>query len=171
MGADYLIFGKYRSPFSVAAGAWLWVPTGSQDAFTGDGKVRFSPHAAVAGDIDIFAYSARLAFDYRAQNQSFGDAELGSDLTLGASAGVRLLDKKLLLGPELTLTTGVADTVFSRATTPFELLFGAHYEFLRDFRVGAGFGPGLSRGIGTPEYRGLLSFDWVQHVEENASSG
>jgi outer membrane protein OmpA-like peptidoglycan-associated protein len=37
---------------------------------------------------------------------------------------------------------------------------------LKEFRVGAGFGPGLSRGLGTPEYRGLLSLDWVQSVEK-----
>lgn len=168
LGGDVLLFGEYRSPFAVATGLWFWLPTGSQDRFSGDGKVRLSPHVAVAGDIDIFAYAARLAVDYRAQRQTFGDSELGSDLNLGASAGVRLVDDKLLLGPEINMTTSIAasDSFFGRTTTPFELLFGAHYEFLRDFRVGAGFGPGLSRGLGTPEYRGLLSLDWVQSVEK-----
>lgn len=168
LGADALLWGKYRSPFAVGAGLSLWLPTGSQDRFSGDGKVRLSPHAMVAGDIDIFAYAARLAVDYRAQNQSFGGSEIGSDLSLGASAGVRLVDKKLLVGPELTLTTSLAsgESFFGRTTTPFELLFGAHYDLFRDFRVGAAFGPGLSRGLGTPEYRGLLSIDWVQHEEE-----
>lgn len=168
LGADALIWGKYRSPFSVAAGASLWLPTGSQARFSGDGKVRLSPHAMVAGDIDIFAYAARLAVDYRAQKQSFGGSEIGSDLSMGASAGVRLVDKKLLLGPEINLTTSLAGSgsFFGKTTTPFELLLGAHYDLFRDFRVGAAFGPGLSRGLGTPEYRGLLSIDWVQHMDE-----
>lgn len=168
LGADYLLYGKYRSPFSVAAGAWFWIPTGSQERFSGDGKVRLSPHVLVAGDIDMFAYAARMSVDYRAQKQTFGDSEIGSDLSLGASAGVRLIDDKLLLGPELNMTTSIAaaDSFFGRTTTPFELIFGGHYTFLEEFKVGAGFGPGLSRGLGTPEWRGLLSFDWIQAVDE-----
>lgn len=168
LGADYLLFGEYRSPFSVAAGAWFWIPTGSQDRFSGDGKVRLSPHVLVAGDIDMFAYAARMSVDYRAQRQTFGDSELGSDLSLGASAGVRLVDDKLLLGPELNMTTSIAsgESFFGRTTTPFELIFGGHYELVPGLRVGLGFGPGLSRGLGTPEYRGLLSVDWIQPIEE-----
>lgn len=167
LGIDALLLGEYRSPFSVAAGASIWFPTGSRDRFSGDGEIRLSPHVLVAGDIDIFTYAGRLSFDYRAADQTFGNSEIGSDLSLGASAGVRLLDDALLLGPELNMRTGLAasDSFFGRTTTPLELIFGGHYSFLEDFRVGAGFGPGLTRGLGTPEWRGLLSIDWVQPVE------
>lgn len=167
LGMDALLLGEYRSPFSVAAGAWIWFPTGSQERFSGDGNIRLSPHVLVGGDIDMFTYAGRVAFDYRANRQSFGGSEIGSDISLGASAGVRLLDDALLVGPELNLTTSTAasESFFGRTTTPLELIFGGHYSFLEDFRVGAGFGPGLSRGLGTPEWRGLLSFDWIQPVK------
>ncbi len=168
LAADVLLLGKYRSPLAVAAGARVWLPTGSQDSYSGDGSVRVSPRAMVAGDIDIFAYAANLGFIYRAQDQTFAGAETGSEVNGGASVGVRVLDKKLLLGPELYFSTVVvdSDSFFGKQTTPFEILFGAHYEVTKEFRVGAAFGPGLSRGVGTPEWRGLLSVDWVQAVEE-----
>ncbi len=168
LAADYLVLGKYRSPFSFAAGARVWLPTGSQDAYAGDGAVRVEPRAMVAGDIKPFVYAANLGFNFRAQDQTFAGAEMGSEVLGGASAGVRLLDEKLLLGPELYFSTVVVDgdSFFGRATTPFEILFGGHYDLTREFRVGAGFGPGLSRGVGTPEWRGVLSIDWIQAVEE-----
>ncbi len=168
VGVDALLLGEYRSPLSVAAGAQIWLPTGSQDRFAGDGNIRFSPHVLVAGDIDMFVYGGRLAVDYRAADQSFGGSEIGSDLSLGMSAGVRLLEDHLLLGPELNMRTSMAakDSFFGRTTTPLELIFGGHYTFLEDFKAGAGFGPGLTRGLGTPEWRAILSFDWIQPVKE-----
>ena len=33
-------------------------------------------------------------------------------------------------------------------------------------RIGAGFGPGLSRGFGSPKYRGLLSVEWAPQPDE-----
>lgn len=168
LAADVLLLGKYRSPLAVGAGARVWLPTGSQDAYSGDGSVRVTPRLMVAGDLDIFAYAANLGFMYRAQDQDFADGATGSEVQGGASLGVRVLDEKLLVGPELTFGTVVTDSdfFFDRATTPFELLVGAHYELTKEFRVGAGFGPGLSPGLGTPEFRGVLSVDWVQAAPE-----
>ncbi|HVJ17174.1 MAG TPA: OmpA family protein [Polyangiaceae bacterium] len=168
LAGDVRIVGRYREPFSLAAGVRVWVPSGSQDAYTGDGEVRVAPRLLVAGDIGKLVYAANLGFYYRAQDQTYAGIQTGSEFVGGASLGARVLDDKLLLGPEIYFSTIVedGDEVFKRKTTPFELLLGAHYFATSEIRLGAAFGPGLTRGIGAPEFRGLLAFDWIPDVKE-----
>ena len=168
--ADVRLVGKYRSPFSLAAGLRAYFPTGSQDAFTGDGEVRLAPRLMVGGDAGQFVYAVNAGFYYRGQSQSFAGNPTGSEVFAGAAVGARVFDDKLLIGPEAYLSTVVeeGDAVFDRATTPFEVLFGAHYFAGEEVRIGAGVGPGLTRGLGAPELRGLLSLDWVASVEKPA---
>jgi outer membrane protein OmpA-like peptidoglycan-associated protein len=79
---------------------------------------------------------------------------------------LRVADQRLVLGPELYGSTNVtsSDAFFARRTSPFEVLFGAHYMATRDVRIGAGIGPGLTRGLGAPEFRGLLSLEYAPDV-------
>ncbi len=168
LAADVRIVGKYREPASLAAGVRVFLPTGSQDAFTGDGKVRVAPRLMLAGDIGQFVYAANMGFYYRGQNQTFANVQTGSEIFGGAALGARVLDDRLSFGPELYFSTVVedGDAAFKRRTTPFELLLGAHYFATSELRLGAGFGPGLTRGIGAPEFRGLISLDWIADVEK-----
>ena len=62
------------------------------------------------------------------------------------------------------------DAWFKKKTTPLELLFGAHYALTSDFHIGVGVGPGLTRGYGTPQVRGLLSIAWIPAVEPTPPS-
>jgi OOP family OmpA-OmpF porin len=157
--ADVRLLGAYRGPLSVSAGVSLWAPTGSPDAYTGDGKVRLSPHANLAGELSMFAYAARFGLNYRAQDGELAGAHFGSDFSWGVSGGVRLLAGQLLLGPELYGTTTFKDA-FGKRTTPFEGVLGAHYR-IQDFRVGAGAGPGFTEGLGSPKLRIVASVEWV----------
>jgi OOP family OmpA-OmpF porin len=157
--ADVRLFGTYRGPLTMSAGLALWAPTGSPDAYTGDGKVRLSPHANLAGEISIFSYAARLGLSYRAQDGAIAGAQFGSEFSWGVSAGVRLLSGKLLLGPEIYGSTTFKDA-FHQRTTPFEGVLGAHYR-IQDFRVGAGAGPGFTEGLGSPKLRVVASLEWV----------
>jgi outer membrane protein OmpA-like peptidoglycan-associated protein len=74
---------------------------------------------------------------------------------------------RVVMGPEIFGSTVVTDgdAFFARRTTPFELLLGGHYTAARQYRVGFGIGPGLTRAFGTPLVRVLASFEWVQPVE------
>ena len=171
LAGDVRIVGKYGDPFTFAGGLQVYIPSGDRDQYTGDGKVRVTPRLQIAGDIDVFAYAARLGIAYRGLNEPFGGSSLGTEFTFGASAGVRLLDKKLLLGPEIYGSTVVVDgEAFNKKATPFELIIGGHYSF-GDFRVGAGVGPGLTRGFGTPQVRALLSLEWAPAYEEAKGPG
>jgi outer membrane protein OmpA-like peptidoglycan-associated protein len=83
---------------------------------------------------------------------------------LGGAFGLRALNERLLIGPEVWASTVVSDDgdgLLRRKTTPFEAIMGAHYDVTPRWRVGGGVGPGLSRGLGTPAVRVLASVEWV----------
>jgi OmpA-OmpF porin, OOP family len=163
LAADVRLLGEYRSPFSLAGGVAVFAPTGKQEAFAGDGEVRVLPRLLLAGDLGNFAYAAKLGVLYRANDAGFNGSPRGTEAVVAAAIGYRSNDGKLVLGPELFGSTVVADgdAFFSRRSTPFELLFGAHYKVTDDVRLGAGIGPGLTRGFGSPQLRGLLSLEWA----------
>jgi OmpA-OmpF porin, OOP family len=166
LSADVRLLGRYGEPFTLALGAAFFVPTGKREEYTGDGKVRVTPRLLAAGDIGAFAYAARIGVVYRALNEPFGGSRVGTELTFGASAGIRALDRKLLIGPEVFGSTVVVeDQAFNRAATPLEVILGAHYT-AGDFRIGLGGGPGLTRGFGSPVARALLSLEWAPAYEE-----
>jgi OOP family OmpA-OmpF porin len=166
LAADVRLLGKYGEAFTLAVGVQFFLPTGKRDQYTGDEKVRMTPRVQIAGDVGMFVYSARLGVVYRALEEDFGGSTLGSEFAFGAAAGVRAMDKRLVIGPELYGTTILVDgRAFEKSATPLELLFGAHYT-VNDFRIGLGGGPGITRGFGAPAARGLLSIEWVPGVEE-----
>lgn len=162
LSADARFWGSYGDPFTAAAGASVWLPTGDPKSYSGDPSMRVAPHVTVAGDVAPFVYSGSLGLVFRDTN-GFGDHAVGSQLTLAAAAGVRLLDGKLIVGPELFGDTvlGGDDSALSKRATPFEALLGAHYTIADQVRVGAGIGTGLAQGYGSPKVRGILSVEWV----------
>ncbi|HEU5074179.1 MAG TPA: transporter, partial [Polyangiaceae bacterium] len=168
LGVDARFVGQNRDPLRIGAGLGLHVPTGSRDAFTSDGSTRIVPRLMLAGDAGQLAYSAKLGVDVRTQGDDFAGEPFGSELQFAAALGARLLDDKLLLGPELYGATGVSeeDAVFARRTTPVEVVLGGHYQLSDEWRAGAGAGPGLSRGLGTPALRVLASLEWSQVAEK-----
>jgi outer membrane protein OmpA-like peptidoglycan-associated protein len=163
LGVDVRLLGEYRSPISLAAGVAVFAPTGSQDAFAGDGKVRVLPRLLLGGDIGNLVYAAKLGVLYRANDSGFNGSPQGTEAVVAAAIGFRSTDGKLVIGPELFGSSVISDgdAFFSKRATPFELLFGAHYKVTDDVRLGAGIGPGLTRGFGSPQFRGLLSLEWA----------
>lgn len=165
LGADVRLAGEYGGPFSIALGLQAHLPTGDRAAYSGDGAVRVTPRLLIAGDIAVLAYSVRAGVAYRAQDDGIANVPTGTELTFGASLGLRF--GGLLIGPELFGTTVISegDAAFKKATTPFELLFGVHYK-LTDWSFGLGAGPGLTQGLGAPAFRVLGSIQWAPGIEE-----
>ncbi len=169
-GADLRLFGEYGDAATMAIGAQAFFPTGRQEAYTSDGKVRIVPRLALAGDVGIFAYSARAGLNIHTRRENFVGEAFGTDLQFGVSAGLRLLDKKLLIGPELWTHAVVSDAFggfLDEATTPFEGLLGLHYR-AGDFRLGAGAGPGFTTGLGSPRVRMVASLEWAPDIVKPA---
>jgi OmpA-OmpF porin, OOP family len=166
VAADVRLFGEYGDPFTLAAGARLWIPTGDTAKYLGDGEVRVGPQVLAAGELGAFVYAASIGVVYRGNSSGFAGHPTGSELAFGAAAGVRALKKKLVVGPEIWGTTvlGGGD-VFGTRTTPLALLGGAHYT-VGDVRLGVGAGPGLSRAAGTPVFRALASVEYAPAFAE-----
>jgi OOP family OmpA-OmpF porin len=166
LGADIRLLGEFQSPFTLALGAQLFLPTGDPAAFTGDDGIRLKPRLMAAGEVGVFAYSAELGFQYRAQDDGFAGTSTGNEAMFAAAAGVRVADGRVLLGPELFGSTVVeGGDAFERRTTPIEIVFGGHYRLPSGLSLGLGIGPGLTRGIGAPKVRGLFSLGWTPAIE------
>ena len=164
LAADARLFGEHGGLLTGALGLALYLPTGSRDNYTSDGTVRVLPRATLAGDFKQLTYSARAGFHYRPLSETFDRNPLGSEITFGLAAGVRVLNKALTVGPELYGSSIVdSDSFLKRRGTPVEGLLGAHYMF-KSFRFGAGGGTGLDRGWGTPEFRAFLSAEWAPPI-------
>ena len=165
LGADVRLFGEYGGAFTTALGVQVHVPTGNPADYTGDGKIRVVPRLLGAGEIGPFAYAIKVGLQYRALDTNFANSPVGTEFLVGAAAGIHAADHKLLIGPELYGSTVLTnDASFKKLTSPLELLFGAHFTFADDFRIGAGVGPGLTRGIGTPELRVVGSLEWFPAI-------
>jgi OOP family OmpA-OmpF porin len=167
--ADARLLGNRGDTFTLAFGMRMWFPTGDTEKFLGDGDIRVGPHVAVAGDVGPLAYAASVGVVYRANSQRFAGHPTGTEADFGLAAGVRALDKRLLLGPELSGSTVLTDgsALFGDRTTPLALLGSAHYT-AGDFRFGLGAGPGLSHAAGTAAFRGLGSIEYAPGIAEQS---
>jgi outer membrane protein OmpA-like peptidoglycan-associated protein len=165
LGADIRLLGAYGGPFTGAFGFQVSLPTGDRASYTGDGSASVAPRLLIAGDVGPFVYAAKLGVTIRGLHQSFATSHVGHDVLFGASAGLRLLDRSFVIGPEIYgRTVVVDDSVLTADATPVEVLFGAHYKIADAWRVGAGLSAGLTTGFGSPKNRGVLSVEWAPGV-------
>ncbi|MET0413463.1 MAG: hypothetical protein ABW217_19295 [Polyangiaceae bacterium] len=167
LGADVRVLGAPADTFRAGAGVRVYLPTGEREAFASDGAVRVAPQLEVAGELGSFVYASSIGVQIRRGAGEFSGASGGSELGLVAAAGVRLLERRLVLGPELWGSTviGGGDAFMKRSATPFEVVLGGHYAVFDDLRVALGVGPGLSEGLGSPALRGLASIEWAPRTE------
>ncbi len=176
LGLDLRVLGEYGGAFSMAVGAQLWLPTGSKDNYTSDGKVRVAPRLLFAGDLGgKLAYSAKGAFLFRGNDDVIGRGRNGHELQLAAAVGLRV-GKRLIVGPEWNMNTvvsnlgddgtGRTDKVFGREETHMEWLGGFHYTLPADVRIGAAAGTGLGRGYGNPEVRILGNLEFMPRADK-----
>ncbi|MDP9002699.1 MAG: OmpA family protein [Myxococcota bacterium] len=162
ISADIRLLGEYGEPFTLAVGASVFAPIGQQDSYTGDGAGRFAPHLLMAGDVGVVAYALRAGYQWRDLNVDYIDTRIGSTFQFGGAVGVRALEKKLLIGPEVFGQTVVSnDHAFEERASPIEILLGLHLNAGDQVRVNAGFGTFLVKGYGAPVYRGLLGIEWA----------
>jgi OOP family OmpA-OmpF porin len=161
LGAMLRLFGRHGGPLTAALGVHVMLPTGKENAYTGDGALRAMPQLLVAGDYSGFTYAGKLGVGLRAAAHELLGAQLGHYAYFALSLGVRMFERRFVLGPELFGHTGLGDgTLWKRRTTPVEALLGMHYSFDNGMRLGVGIGFGLTEALGAPEQRGVASLEW-----------
>ena len=171
LAADVRLVGQYGDAFTAAFGVRVWLPTGKQEQYTGDGSVRVAPRLSFAGDAGIFTYAGTVGLMSRKHDDLFANEPIGTEVFFGASAGLRLVDRRLLIGPEVLESTTLKDSnrVFKDGTTPLQLVFGAHWLDPSGFRIGVGAGPGYMRAPGTAEFRWVASIEYAQPADTKAA--
>lgn len=161
LGAVLRLFGTHGGPLTAALGVNVMLPTGKENAYTGDGAVRAMPQLLLAGDYNGFTYAGKLGLGLSGASHYMFGAQQGHYAYFALSAGVRMFERRFVLGPELFAHTGLADgELWKRRTTPVEALLGMHYSFDNGMRLGVGIGFGLTTALGAPEQRGLASLEW-----------
>ncbi len=163
---DLRVAGVYGDPITLAVGGSVYFPLGQREQFTGNEVVRLDPHLDIAGDAGMFAYAMRGGYEYSQLRLRYIDTRLGNNITFGGAAGLRLVDKRLLIGPEVYGRTGISDGVHKH-DTPIEILFGAHLNAGGGFRINAGAGKAIDHGFGAARFRGLLGLEWFPEAERS----
>ena len=164
---DLRLLGQYGDAFTLAAGASLFAPIGQRNNYTGDEVWRIQPHLLMAGDVGNFAYAVRGGIEYRNLADTYLDTQLGSTFVFGGAAGVRMADKKVLIGPEVFGQTVISNThALEQRATPIEILLGAHFNVADQIRLNAGAGTFLVQGYGAPVFRTLFGIEWFPGYEK-----
>jgi outer membrane protein OmpA-like peptidoglycan-associated protein len=155
IGLRVRLFGEYHDPFQIGIGGYLWVPTG-KGAFVTNGQVRGLPQLILGGRGDERVVWTAAVGPQIQNDISFAGVQQSSMLKYGAGIAVLLgQDRQFQIGPEVSGTVSFTDV--QKRTTNLEALLGARYRIVHDFEVGLAGGPGLTSGIGTPDFRGVLS--------------
>lgn len=171
------IWGGFRDPFQVGVGSYVFVPSGSKDAYTGEGVVRAAFHGLLGGR----AGGPTVGLVWSASGGAMirdGEAPLA---TFGAGAGVVLGNDRLQIGPEVLGTSqiGGASRSISIAGTPVtassvtevEILGGAKVRIAEGLFVGAAAGTGPMATIGSPALRILTTIGWAPSPERATKPG
>ncbi|MFO0589686.1 MAG: OmpA family protein [Polyangiaceae bacterium] len=164
LGLRLRIFGLEDDPFQVAIAGYLWVPTGGGAAgtYVSDGNFRGLPRLVLGGRVGgRFLWGLNGGIDVRSSRMFGGNngVSQGSMARFDGGLGFLLLESRALqLGVEGSaafLLENKTNVPIEHATN-LEVLFGGKYR-VSDFEIGAGAGPGLTSGIGTPDVRALAT--------------
>ena len=163
-GGRIRLFGEYFDAFQLALGGYVWVPTSPSDSFVGEKSVRGMPQLLLGGlAANTVVWSFNAGVEFRPETE-LASTPQGSMLRYGAGVGVLLGDaKRFQISGEYS--GAVMAEEIDESTLNSELLFGVRYRIIEDLELGGGAGPGLSSGIGTPDFRAvfMLAYTPMQH--------
>lgn len=144
---DVRVAADVRIVPGLAVGARVWLPTGVDTQYASDGVVRVGPQLLTGGSAGAFVWGTRAAFVIRDE----------SEVVFAAAAGVRIDAARLLVGPEVWMSTA--------GRVPAEAIAFVRHDLGSGFRVAVGAGGGISSGIGAPRLRGLFAVEWAPPEE------
>jgi len=164
-GLRVRLLGEYHDPFQLAVGGYVWLPTGASDSYVSSGEVRGLPQLLLGGRIDErFVWSAAAGPQIQGKS-NFANVDQGTMFKWGAGFGFLLLENRhLQIGPEAYGAVTLRDV--QKHTTNAEILLDVRYRIIDDLEVAAGAGPGLTSGVGTPDFRALLSLAYTPEQKQ-----
>lgn len=160
LGARLLLLGQHDYWPSVSTSLTGWFPSGDDEAYTSSGSVRLAPALLIGADYDSFVWSTAVS---RRFDTGSDENLLGSEIAFGVAAGPRL--GPVLLSAEIwgSTVSQRGTTAFSTATTNVEAHLAVRYDLgPLVFRLAAG--PGLTTGVGTPDFRMVAMVGYAPEV-------
>jgi outer membrane protein OmpA-like peptidoglycan-associated protein len=141
-------------------GGYLWAPTGASNSFVSSGQARGLPQLILGGRVvERVVWSAAAGPELQ-KATTFAGVDQGTMFKWGAGLGFLLGEERhLQIGPEVSGSVVLRDV--QKRTTNAEALLGLRYRIVDDVELGAGAGPGLTSGIGTPDFRAVLSLAYT----------
>jgi outer membrane protein OmpA-like peptidoglycan-associated protein len=165
VGLRVKLYGGQNDAFQAAVGGYLFFPVGDSSVWVTDEKLRGMPELTLGGVANRFVWSANAAFMFR-PSTTINIASTQTSILQGSqfrpSIGFGFLlgeDKATQIGPEMSASFVLEDA--NKQNTNIELLFGGRHRFAEDFEFGMAVGPGLARGLGTPEIRAVGSLAYT----------
>jgi MYXO-CTERM domain-containing protein len=158
LAGDVRVLGAPGDALRVAVGVQVTTPSGQRTSYMSDASFAGEPRVVVAGSLGALEY-AGSASAYLRRETMFAGLQFGSELRYGGAIGARLLDGKLLIGPELFGAASIDGS--TSVGTPLELQAGAHYAVSEQLRIGLGGGFGVINAVGEPHWRALVSLRWT----------
>jgi outer membrane protein OmpA-like peptidoglycan-associated protein len=164
-GARARLLGDADSALKLAGGVDVWFPTAAEP-WAGDGAFRAKPALTASAESARFRGGVELGFLARTSErvESIVPLRTSSALVLGVATGAALDPAgELFVGPELTLSLGVADgaELFDPRSSSGQALLGARYApRLAPLVFALALGPGLGQAPGAADFRVLASLSF-----------
>jgi outer membrane protein OmpA-like peptidoglycan-associated protein len=157
LGARIAIVGDDTDRFQLAVGSLLWMPTGTRSAYASDGALRGQPLLIAGGWTRRVIWSATLGPELRG-TPTYPTVAPGAAMRWGAGVAFVPGENSFQIGPEFTGSVTLGDP--QKRIADAQLLIGAKNRFARDFVVGFAAAFGLAPGVGTPDFRSVLSVSY-----------
>jgi outer membrane protein OmpA-like peptidoglycan-associated protein len=160
-GLRVRLFGEYDDPFQIGLGGYVWFPTGPKDSFVGSGQVRGMPQLLLGGRGDRVVWSLAAGPQIRG-TETFAGVTQGTQFNAGFGIAALLGEQRhFQIGPEVytAFTLVKSDKSVNdalRRAANVEVLIDMRYRIIDDLEIGVGAGPGLTAGVGTPDFRGVF---------------
>ncbi|GAB4111686.1 MAG: hypothetical protein OHK0013_47770 [Sandaracinaceae bacterium] len=172
LGARVRLFGERTDVFALGLQVALTFPLGdaasAAQTFTGERSVTFLPR--LMGELRLADNRLRINLNVGARIREATDLgstlRVGHELTLGAGVIGVLVPDVLDLLVELYGATGFETLndrggFFGRESSPFEVIGGLRVHPICEMEIGLAGGTGITRGYGSPDFRGVLQIGYA----------
>lgn len=175
LGARGRLLGERGDLFALALQLTATFPTAqaANEAMRFSGEDGVTLHPEVLAEIRPGAgvrLTANLGARVRSTDRArFNTLTVGHELTYGLGVSVPVVEDLVTAHVE-AYGAFVFDDFGGRQTSPFEAIAGVTVHPIPGMRVGLAAGPGIARGYGTPDFRGVLTVGYAEPAPAPATA-
>jgi outer membrane protein OmpA-like peptidoglycan-associated protein len=162
---DALLHAKVALLPGLALATNVTLPTATDDAFAGPGKLSASGSLLLGRSGKRFSAAANLGFGYQ-DKVVLGNITQGNRVLLAAGAAWRASDA-LWLSAEMFGAVALGQRERD-SVSPLQGMLGLRYRAARIVGISLGIGTGILRGIGAPAMQGVVAFELSPNARELA---